>query len=300
MKNFLIPLFSLLMLIGCKEQPHDNSSSAEKGKKTVQQQEEIQLEKIWETDTVLKTAESVLYDKAKHRLLVSNVNQNGWEMDGDGFISEVDLQGNIKSLTLIEGISSPKGMALIGDTLYVADSKEIAKINLATKEIIKRFSTEDMEEPQFNDIVEKNGTLYISACNAKSIYKIENDSLQLAHKGSLSRPNGLFFRNDSLFVMNSKSEDLKVVFEEEKLKTLTKNLGVGDGITAFNDKEFIVSDWHGRLFHIDKSFQKKLLLDTREENQNSADILYLEEKNLLLVPTFNGNTLAAYQIKTRH
>ena len=150
---------------------------------------------------------------------------------------------------------------------------------------------------KFNDIVKKGGTLYISACNAKSIYKIENDSLQLAYKGSLSRPNGLLFRNDSLFVMNSKSQDLKVISKDEQLTTLTKDIGAGDGITKLNKDELIVSDWNGQLFHIDQKFNKKLLLDTQKEGFNSADIQYFEDRNLLLVPTFSGNTAAAYRIK---
>lgn len=295
MKKIFISIFSLLLFFSCKDQPKENSSSTKKSEQIVEQKEKIQLKKVWETDTVLKTAESVLYDEAKHRLLVSNGNKNGWEMDGDGFIAEIDFEGNIKELKLIEGLSSPKGMALLGDKLYVADSKEIAKIDLKTKKILKRYSAE-VEDPQFNDVVAKNGVIYISASNAKSIYKIENDSLLLAHKGSLSRPNGLLFRNDSLFVMNSKSENLKVISQNEKLKTLTKDLGAGDGITPLDGTSFIVSDWKGRLFYIDKNFQKKLLLDTRKENLNSADILYLEEKNLLLVPTFHGNMLAAYQL----
>ncbi|WP_304137867.1 hypothetical protein [Mesonia mobilis] len=297
MKRISLVLLSFLGMIACKEQAKENNTAKEATSVQKEEPKEIQLEKIWETDTLLTTAESVLYDKTRDRILVSNGNQGGWKMDGDGFIAEIDFDGNIKTLKLIAGLSSPKGMALIADTLYVADSKEIAKIDLNTKKIIKRYALEDIEDPQFNDIVKKDETLYISACNAKSIYKIENDSLQLAYKGSLSRPNGLLFRNDSLFVMNSKSQDLKVISKNEQLTTLTKDIGAGDGITKLNEEELIVSDWNGQLFYIDQKFNKKLLFDTQKEGFNSADIQYFEDKNLLLVPTFSGNTVAAYRVR---
>ena len=107
----------------------------------------------------------------------------------------------------------------------------------------------------------------------------------------------MLFRNDSLFVMNSKSQDLKVISKDEQLTTLTKDIGAGDGITKLNKDELIVSDWNGQLFYIDQKFNKKLLLDTQKEGFNSADIQYFEDRNLLLVPTFSGNTVAAYRIK---
>ena len=297
MKRISLVLLSFLGMIACKEQAKENDTAKEATSVQKEQPKEIQLEKVWETDTLLTTSESVLYDKTRDRILVSNCNLGGWAMDGDGFISEIDFDGTIKNLKLIDGLSSPKGMALVEDTLYVADSKEVAKIDLTTQKIIKRFSLDDIEDPQFNDVVENNGTIYISSSNTKSIYKIVNNSLQLAFKGSLSRPNGLLFRNDSLFVMNSKSQDLKVISKDEKLTTLTKEIGAGDGITKINKEELIISDWNGRLFYIDKNFNKKLLLDTQKKGYNTADIQYLEDRNLLLVPTFSGNTIAAYRIK---
>ena len=97
--------------------------------------------------------------------------------------------------------------------------------------------------------------------------------------------------------MNSKSQDLKVISKNEQLTTLTKDIGAGDGITKLNEEELIVSDWNGQLFYIDQKFNKKLLFDTQKEGFNSADIQYFEDKNLLLVPTFSGNTVAAYRVR---
>jgi hypothetical protein len=43
------------------------------------------------------------------------------EKDGDGFISKLDRQGNVKALKWAEKLNGPKGMIAVGGILYVAD-----------------------------------------------------------------------------------------------------------------------------------------------------------------------------------
>src|SRR6187431_1344942 len=69
------------------------------------------LERAWETDATLTTAESVLYDKANDVLYVSCINGVPPDKkDGDGFISRVALDGKIKDLKWVTGLNGPKGM----------------------------------------------------------------------------------------------------------------------------------------------------------------------------------------------
>jgi hypothetical protein len=42
---------------------------------------------------------------------------------------------------------------------------------------------------------------------------------------------------------------------------------------------------------------KELLLDTSAEEIGAADIEYISEKNLLLIPTFFKNGLTAYELE---
>jgi hypothetical protein len=51
---------------------------------------QIHLEKRWESDTTLKTPESVLFDPANKILYVSNINGDPWAKDGNGSIGKVD------------------------------------------------------------------------------------------------------------------------------------------------------------------------------------------------------------------
>src|SRR5690349_6737440 len=53
--------------------------------------------------TGLATPESVFYDEARDRYLVSNINGKPGDADNNGFISELSPDGTVKTLKLIEG-----------------------------------------------------------------------------------------------------------------------------------------------------------------------------------------------------
>src|SRR5688572_23481869 len=78
------------------------------------------LRRVWETDTLLRTPESVLHEPTENVLLVSNINGNGAVKDGNGFISKLTLEGQITSLEWATGLNAPKGMGISGNKLFVA------------------------------------------------------------------------------------------------------------------------------------------------------------------------------------
>jgi len=53
------------------------------------------LVKLWETDTLLKVPESVLYDAEGKILYVTNIDGQPWENDGKGSVGRVGLDGKI-------------------------------------------------------------------------------------------------------------------------------------------------------------------------------------------------------------
>src|SRR6478609_4811963 len=86
----------------------------------------ITVQQVWSTDTILRTPESVFYDSKREILYVANINKiNKDSPDGDGFISKVKLDGKIEKLNWITGLNDPKGIAIVGGTLYVSDIKQL-------------------------------------------------------------------------------------------------------------------------------------------------------------------------------
>src|SRR2546428_4593968 len=72
------------------------------------------------------TPESVLHDSVQDIYFVSNINGSPTAKDNNGFISRVKPDGAVENLKFIEGgrsgitLNAPKGLALAGDTLWVA------------------------------------------------------------------------------------------------------------------------------------------------------------------------------------
>jgi hypothetical protein len=82
-----------------------------------QQQEQIKINKLWETAAVLKNPESVIYSPKQDILFVSNIDGKPNEKDQKGFISKVSpSNGNIIELSWITGLNAPKGMAIYNNT----------------------------------------------------------------------------------------------------------------------------------------------------------------------------------------
>ena len=67
-----------------------------------------------------------------------------------------------------------------------------------------------------------------------------------------------------------------------------------DGIEPIGD-DFLVTDWvAGKVFRIAKSGKAELLLDL---DQGTADIGYVPETGLLLIPMMMSDKLVAYKVQ---
>lgn len=255
------------------------------------------LEKIWETDSLLTTCESVLYHKPSGLIYVSNVNNNPWKKDNNGFISTINKQGEIISHKWMEGFSGPKGMGVFNNKLYVTDIDRVVEIDIKTRKVLGSFPVEG--EPRLNDItIDEKGQVYISGSRANTIYKLKNERLAIVAKDDSIRFNGLLAQKSALYFLNS-SKGVFGVFDESthQFKGLTSGVVGGDGIVSLNNGDFIISTWPGEVFYVHhKDWSKTLLLNTKNQKINSADIDFIEESNTLLVPTFFNNTVTAYKL----
>ncbi|MGQ9620084.1 MAG: SMP-30/gluconolactonase/LRE family protein [Bacteroidales bacterium] len=283
---FLITFF-LVLIYGC---------NLKSGKKEISSKyRAFELIEIWETDTVFRTPESVIYDAKRDILYVTNVNLEPRLKDGNGFISQVSTDGKIIKLKWIEGLNAPKGTAIIGDTLYVADIEELVVIDIEKGTITGKITIEGIG--MINDITSDNeGSLYISDSDANRIYKYSGGNLSVWLGEGLDRPNGLLAEKDRLLLASMGSMDFaEIDIKTKSKKVLTEGINRGDGI-AFTGLPgyYLVSDWTGEIFLINPDYGKVSLLDTKEQGINTADITFIPEIGLLLVPTFGRNSVTAY------
>lgn len=296
MKKSLCVVFVVgLVLAGC--------SSGNKKKGDLQGAVAIkafELEEVWRTDTLLRTPESVIYDKTRDQLYVSNLNMEPRLKDGNGFISILSTDGSIMNLRWVEGLSSPKGMAIIADTLFVADVDELVLIDMVQGKIIRKIPVEGAG--MLNDITPApGGGLFFTDTDAGKIHFYDKGVVTDWLTEGLSGPNGLLVDNDRLMVASQGSNDFAAIDLVTKARTLlTDSIGGGDGIVATGTPGyFVVSDWFGEIYMVHPGNHKVSLLNTKEAGSNTADIEYLPDANLLLVPTFFKNSVVAYRLREK-
>jgi sugar lactone lactonase YvrE len=283
MKNILWTLaLATLVLAAC--QPSKKETPATKPVLTLK----------WETDTVLTTCESVLYDSQRQVLYVANINGEPSGKDGNGFISTINLDGSVNTLQWATNMDAPKGMGLFNNVLYVTDINRVHEIDATTGKITK---THVLDSAKFlNDItVDANGKLYVSDTGAGKIMLIENGTVSELTSG-LAGPNGLLADNGSMLVALWDQKTLNVMDLGTKQLTLkTDSIDNPDGIIALGDGSYLVSSWNGMIHHIGSDWNETLVLDTRTGEVSAADIEYVPSKKLVLVPTFFKNKVAAYE-----
>ncbi len=251
------------------------------------------LTKVWSTSDGLKTPESALYDPITKTIYVANIDGQASEKDGNGFISTLSLDGKIKNLKWVTGLNAPKGQAIHNGNLYVADIDELVVISIKNAKITQRYKAE--KAIFLNDVTaSEDGKVFVSDTRDNKVYVLENDKLIVwSDDQQLKSPNGLWAEKGKLYI--GTGQILQADPKTKELKPIVNDCGGIDGLEKLSDGNFIYSNWKGLIF-ITKGTQSIKLLDTVDK-LNTADIDFVPESKLVLVPTFMGNSLDAYQLK---
>ena len=252
------------------------------------------LTKIWETDTLFNKPESAVFNPEDGMIYVSNINGEYLARDGNGFISRIDTNGNILNLKWIEGLDNPQGLGIYKNNLYAADIDRVVMIDISKAQISRIYYADSARF--LNDItVDKDGIVYISDSMENKIYRIKDDSIQVFLEDSfLDNPNGLLALDNGLFVMNFIAGVINHVNLDENTYTqFADGILNCDGIVSDGqDGYFVTGAWQGEIFHLSPSGEKTLLLDLGKEKTITADIGYIPEHHMLLVPTLNKTVIA--------
>ncbi len=246
----------------------------------------------WQTAPVLKVPESVCYDPAAGVLYVSNINGKPTEKNGKGFISKISVDGDILSLQWATELNAPKGMAIHDGQLYVSDIDRLVSIDLASGKIAAEYPAAGAQF--LNDVaVDEKGRVYVSDTSDKNsvIYRLEGGTLTVWLQGpEIRSPNGLFYHAGVLYIGNSGDGKIKAVEVASKKNTTVAKVGSGiDGLIRDQSGFFLVSDWKGKTSLVTAEGRLFVLLNTTDQNINSADLGYIPGKHLLLIPTFFDN-----------
>jgi len=257
-------------------------------------QQRCSLSEKWQTDTTLQTPESVLFYKKGKFLFVSNINGKSGDKDGNGSIAKVALDGTILCADWITGLNAPKGLGVYKNLLYVTDLIEIVVIDITKSMIIKKIAIDSAKF--LNDLtVDAEGTVYVSDSRTGKVHSIKNDVIT-TYIEKLQGPNGLLITNEGLYILDRGS--LLLYKDGKQIAKIADGMDAStDGIEQVNPNEFVVSCWSGVVYYIFSNGAKQVILDTRTEKINSADIGYNAKEKVIYIPTFYKNKVVAYELK---
>lgn len=264
-----------------------------------------ELKEVWRAEG-LRQPESVLFDPERNVLYVSNVDGGPTDKDGKGYIAKLMPDGKAVAAEWVTGLNAPKGLALSGDRLYVADIDRLVVIDIDTGEIAKIYEAPDAKF--LNDVVVgKDGRVFVSDTLTDTIYALDGDTFGVwLNSGDLAAPNGLYADNDKLIVaswgkgemMSAKPDHLRTVdLDSKEIANLGDGTPIGnlDGLAPDGNGDFLVTDWvAGALFRVEPSGKAEKLLDL---NQGTADLFYRHDEKLVMIPFMNDGVLVAYRLE---
>ncbi len=252
---------------------------------------QVSLEQVWATDSLLETPESVFYDQDADVLYVSNIVGKPSEKDGEGYISKLSLDGEILEQKWVTGLDAPKGIVVMDGNLYVTNVDELVEINIASGEITNRYPVEGAGF--LNDPVVADGKVLFTDSETGKVHALENGAVSTWNETGLERPNGLAYNNGKVLIA---SNGLRTITQNGEQEVIAEGIDASDGIGIVSDDSYLVSNWNGEVYFVVEGLEKVRVLDTKDQNINSADIEYVKDRNLLLVPTFNDNRVVAYRL----
>ena len=225
------------------------------------------------------------------------------EKDGDGFVSRLDREGNIKTLRWAEKLNGPKGMIAAGGVLYVADIDRVVGFRVADGKQVFELDMAAAGSKFLNAFTRyhSNHHLLLSATDISKVFvidlrarKFQEMVFDVPPKG----PNGLKQEGNRLIVVEwgvdgQPNGGVKTYTLNGLNAKLDKSFspspsGYFDGVVAIGAKRWLISNWvkfepAGQLQVLDTQTGQISLANEKTPVAGPADI-FLDDRDKLWVP----------------
>ena len=254
--------------------------------------------------TGLESPNSFVGDPSGKEYFISNINGDREARDNNGFITKLDPNGKITNLKFIQGgvadilLHAPKGLALVGQILYVADLDQLKGFDKTTGKLLVTVSfpaASSQHAVSLTDVTaEPTGLLYVSDQSGNAIYKItpsaNHQVALLIHDDRLAGPTGIAVhpKTGHLIAVSWEKGKILEVTPEGQLTELESN---GFFTGRFQNLSGVDFDRWGNMYLSDLT-KGKIWRMTRDHRFQviaeyllaPADISIDRANNLILVP----------------
>jgi sugar lactone lactonase YvrE len=271
------------------------------------------------TVTGFSTPESVLHDSTQDIYFVSNINGSPTAKDNNGFISRVRPDGAVENLKFIEGgragvtLNAPKGLAVLGDTLWVTDIDVVRAFNARTGALLDSVKLDTAGAVFLNDVtVATTGAIYLTDTGIRfddvgnvlhpgpdRVFRIGPDrKVTVAARGdSLGWPNGITVDAVGRRFIIVSFGPAKTVLAwkpgDRAPRVIAKGAGGFDGVEMAGAR-ILVSSWADSTVSAYETGQEVKVITGVP---SPADIGYDAKRNRVLIPILAGNRVEIWQLQ---
>lgn len=301
-RNSLI-VFAVVALAGC-----GNKDQADRGGQDTTGFR--MADSIVATITGFDTPESVLHDVARDVYLVSNINGNPSTKDNNGYIARLKTDGTVDSMHFIQGgrggvtLHAPKGMALNGDSLWVADIDVVRIFNTATGLAIGSVDFSAQHAVFLNDIARApDGSIYVTDTGIRitgsgtehpgpdRVFRIGlGGEVSVVLQGdTLRQPNGIAWDSSGnrLLIAPLGGADILAWSPGDSVpRVVVHGPGGYDGIEGQRGGRFVVSSWDSTGVYL---YDGTSLRAIATGLSSAADIGMDRRRRRLLIPLLTEN-----------
>jgi sugar lactone lactonase YvrE len=267
-------------------------------------------------ETPAKTPESARYDAELDVFYVSNINGNPSQHDGNGFIAIVRADSTSVVKMLVESgkngvtLDAPKGLALVGDTLWVSDIDHVRAFNRRTGAKVADIDLSSQHATFLNDVaVGGDGAIYVTDTGIQfdakggvthpgvdQIFKIEGRKVTSLKPDSLNGPNGITWdaANGRFLIAPFNGKAVESWKPGDKAAaTLVTGPGTYDGIEVLADGRVLVTSWADSAVHVIQNGAMSTLVPNVT---GPADIGIDTKRGVLAIPRFNDSKVEYFKI----